>query len=63
MEELRRESWGERWCFICRKRTEFTLTISAPVEPSYYGPSAAVRCDRGHYDGDVFPGCSREWSE
>lgn len=64
MREIHRESYGERWCFTCRKRREFIYTISATVEPSYYDPNAAVHCGTcGTFDGDVFPGCSREWSD
>ena len=63
MKEIRRDDLGERWCFRCRKRCPFTFTVSAPVEPSNYGPSASVSCDRGHDDGDLFPGRYREWEE
>jgi hypothetical protein len=53
---------GERWCFQCRKRVPFTLTIHTPVDVgSYYGPHASIECERGHDDGDLFPGRSREW--
>ena len=55
---------GERWCFYCRKRVEFTLTVHAPDDPmSYYGPHAVVSCARGHADGDCFPGTWREWGD
>jgi hypothetical protein len=53
-----------RWCFYCRKRVQFTRTIHVPTDPmSYYGPHASIDCERGHYDGDCFPGTVREWSE
>lgn len=53
-----------RWCFACRKRVPFTLTIRVPTEPmSYYGPSPSVACEQGHVDGDLFPGGYREWSD
>lgn len=63
MQELKREDLGERWCFVCRKRKPFVFLITAPIEPSYYEPNASVECDRGHYDGDLFPGRYREWVE
>jgi hypothetical protein len=63
MREIRRDDLGERWCFGCRARRPFVFIVSAPVEPSYYGPSGGIECDRGHYDGDLFPGRSREWVE
>lgn len=51
-----------RWCFICRKRVAFTITIHAPIDPmSYYGPHASIKCEHGHHDGDCFPGTYREW--
>lgn len=53
---------GERWCFVCRKRREFYYIVTAPVEPSYYGPNPDIKC--GHCktsDGDLFPGREREW--
>lgn len=62
MEEIIRESEGEKWCFHCRKRREFFYIVTAPIEPSYYGPNPDVRC--GHCntsDGDLFPGGYREW--
>lgn len=63
MEVVSEDDRGERWCFTCRQRRPFTLTVTAPVEPSYYGPSFSIHCDRGHDDGDLFPGRIREWSE
>lgn len=54
----------ERWCFLCRKRTTFTLTVHAPDPMSYYGPHAVVTCDlTNHADGDCFPGTWREWGD
>lgn len=51
-----------RWCFVCRKRVPFTLTVHTPIDPmSYYGPHATVECPKGHTDGDCFPGTYREW--
>lgn len=60
--EVKRESQGEKWCFKCRKRREFWFTVTAPIEPDWYGPTCAIRC--GHcntQDGDLFPGREREW--
>jgi hypothetical protein len=52
---------GERWCFYCRKRVAFTLTVHASDDPmSYYGPHVSVECERGHLDGDCFPGTYRQ---
>jgi hypothetical protein len=52
----------DRWCFVCRKFVTFTLTVHAPLDPaSYYGPHATIECERGHTDGDCFPGTQREW--
>jgi len=57
-----RREYGERWCFYCRKRVMFTLTVHVPDDPmSYYGPHATVSCPAGHTDGDCFPGTYREW--
>ena len=53
-----------RWCFVCRKRTQFTFRVHAPTDPmSYYGPHGSIKCERGHNDGDLFPGRYREWRE
>jgi hypothetical protein len=60
----RRTLPGQRWCFVCRKRVDFTMTIHAPDDPvSYYGPHASIECEHGHSDGDIFPGRIREWDE
>jgi hypothetical protein len=59
--EIHRESLGVKWCFCCRKRVEMILTVTASVEPGYYDPNPAVRCEHGHPDGDLFPGYEREW--
>lgn len=62
MEEVKRESLSIRWCFACRTRQEFWFIVTAPIEPSYYGPNVDVKC--GHCntsDGDCFPGRYREW--
>jgi hypothetical protein len=63
-EEIFRESYGERFCFVCRKRREFFYVVKAPTEPSYYGPTRSIRCGFCDADdGDVFPGRSREWDD
>lgn len=55
---------GVHWCFRCRKRIPFTRTVHTPTDPmSYYGPHVTVECERGHDNGDLFPGWIREWSE
>lgn len=62
MKEIFRKSEGEKWCFHCRKRREFFYVVTAPIEPSYYGPNPDVKC--GHCntsDADLFPGGYREW--
>ena len=59
-----RAPFGTRWCFRCRKRVSFTLTVHAPDDPmSYYGPHSTIECERGHTDGDCFPGTCREGYE
>jgi hypothetical protein len=51
---------GEKWCFACRRRVRFTLRIMAPVDVwSWYEPHPTVKCERGHFDGDLFPGYVR----
>jgi hypothetical protein len=62
MEEIVRESEGERWCFHCRKRREFFYIVTAPVEPDWYGPNVDIKCGTcATSDGDLFPGREREW--
>lgn len=64
MRIVSQRSLGERWCFECRRRAEFTLTICTPVDPmSYYGPGGSIECEKGHHDGDCFPGTFREWTD
>lgn len=64
-ERIKNEVDGDaRWCFRCRKVREFRFTIDAPVEVSYYGPNASIRCGTcGLDDGDLFPGRYRVWEE
>ena len=59
MEELSREFDGTRWCFVCRTRHRFDLVVTAPIEPSYYGPSTAIVGECGSHDSDLFPGLHR----
>lgn len=80
MQEVRRDPDGDqRWCFRCRKRTQFEYVVSVPVvEPpkpgeedtyefptgAYYGPSREIVCATCHtVDGDCFPGTYREWED
>lgn len=59
---IHRESKGVKWCFCCRKRTEFFYTLTAEIEPSYYDPNPDIRCSScDTSDGDMFPGSYREW--
>jgi hypothetical protein len=60
MRETARYDEGVRWCFRCRRRVRFWMIVMETVEPSYYGPSATIRCEHGHHDGDCFPGTYRE---
>ena len=60
--EVKREALGVRWCFGCRSRQEFWFIVTAPTEPSYYGPDVDVKCGNCKLsDGDCFPGTFREW--
>ena len=63
MEEVRRDSWGIKWCFRCRARHEFWFVVMAPVDKwSYYGPHGEIHgVKRGCTD--LFPGWTREWEE
>jgi hypothetical protein len=66
MEETHRRPDGERWCFVCRKRTAFDYVVMMPVidreNPSYYGPTSSIECATCHTDdSDLFPGREREW--
>lgn len=61
-EEVHRELLGVRWCFACRGRREFFYVVTAPIEPSYYGPNPSVQCGHcGQVDGDCGFGRYREW--
>jgi hypothetical protein len=70
MEEVRRQSVGERWCFACCKRREFAHVVSRPIVTSiddtgaWYGPTHEIVCPVCKtVDGDCFPGTEREWSD
>jgi len=64
LEEVKRESDGERWCFRCRKRRAFEYVMAMPIEMSYYGANRQIECSHcGLVDGDLFPGHIREWTE
>lgn len=61
-EVIHRESEGVKWCFQCRKRVEFEYTVTREIEPSYYDPNPSIHCvPAGHWNGDLFPGYTREW--
>ena len=55
---LSKESAGIKWCFVCRKRVEFTETWKRDESP-YYDPWLVMECEHGHSDGDLFPGRER----
>jgi hypothetical protein len=70
MEEIRRTTYEVRWCFVCRKRHTFEWVVTAPVIPEnptiddmpWYGPTDHIECSVCKtWDGDCFPGTSREW--
>ena len=62
MKEYSRRSIGVRWCFTHRKREEFFDVFYDEVEPSYWGPTAAVEGPSPDCT-DLFPGWTREWSD
>jgi hypothetical protein len=62
VEVVNRLDGKTRWCFTCRTRREFRYIVTAPTEPSYYGPNADIKCSHCKTsDGDLFPGREREW--
>ena len=64
LEEIVRKQIGQRWCFVCRKRRNFSWVVMAPVGLSYYGPHEKIVCDACKtQDGDCFPGTYRESRE
>ena len=86
MQEVYRDPDGERWCFVCRKRREFTYVVQAPIvtmwcsldvprredgegevefsSGAWYGPTPHIECATCKtWDGDLFPGLSREWED
>lgn len=61
MEVLKEVPLGVKWCFVCRKRVKFSDCLMGEVDPTgYYEPLWDVRCEKGHADGDLFPGRTRE---
>jgi hypothetical protein len=70
MVEYWRKPYGERWCFTCRKRRQFENVRDIPFVPEnptiddmpWYGPTDHIECSVCKtWDGDCFPGTSREW--
>lgn len=64
------ENIGEKWCFYCRKRRDFTYRYHSPIvenENDYlaamWGGFPRIACSHGHQDGDCFPGRVREWEQ
>lgn len=65
MQEYSRTPMGEKWCFHCRKRHDFSLVVLVPADPmSYYSPIAHMECEacKGR-DTDLFPGWERVYDE
>lgn len=62
MKEHSRRSLGDKWCFHCRKRHEFSHVVMAPDGLSYYGPHVEIQGVRQDCS-DLFPGWYREWDE
>lgn len=62
MKEHSRRSIGEKWCFHCRKRHEFSWVVMAPDGPSYYGPHVEIQGVKSDCT-DLFPGWTREWED
>lgn len=56
MREVKRQVWGVRWCFKCRKRLRQLAVLLETVEPSYYDPNWVVRCAGCGEDHVRFPG-------
>ena len=69
MHERNRWDEGVKWCFTCRKRVQFWQILRTPsmedliATMGFYDHSRTVECEKGHMDGDMFPGTSREWDE
>ncbi|RZT66772.1 hypothetical protein EV139_0899 [Leucobacter luti] len=58
MKEHSRESQGDKWCFVCRKRHEFWWVVTVPDGLSYYGPEAGME-GVAKWCSDLFPGWVR----
>ena len=69
MHEVKRWDEGIHWCFVCRKRVQFWQIVKAPSMEDliawmgFYSHSRTIECERGHLNGDLFPGRWREWDE
>ncbi len=69
MTEHKRWDEGVLWCFQCRKRVQFWQVLRvASIEDiiatmGFWTHDRTMECERGHVDGDLFPGRSREWDE
>jgi hypothetical protein len=65
MTEYSRTPMGERWCFRCRKRRNFSWVVLVPTDsPSYYSPTAHMVCETcREKDTDLFPGWERTFDE
>jgi hypothetical protein len=60
--EVSRKEKGIHWCFVCRQRVPFFFVVRRDdVEEDYYGPWMSVEDEKGHINGDLFPGRERVW--
>ena len=69
MTEFKRWDEGVHWCFTCRKRVQFWQIVrkasneDAEASLGFWSYTRGIECERGHPDGDLFPGRTREWDE
>lgn len=69
MHECNRWDEGIKWCFVCRKRVQFWQILKMAsfedlvASMGFYSHSRSMECERGHVNGDMFPGTWREWDE
>lgn len=69
MTEHKRWDEGVLWCFQCRKRVQFWQIVKVAsredIEATmgFWTHSRTIECERGHVNGDLFPGRWREWDE
>lgn len=62
VEKVRKPDGETRWCFQCRARVSFDYVYRDTPEPTYWGGVPSIECrERGHHNGDLFPGRYREW--